>query len=264
MGCIRIQAEDFSVDQEWSALRERLDANAGAVAAFVGLVREVHGDSGSSLELEHYPGMSERSVEAIVTEAEQRWRLAAVTVVHRVGRLRPTDQIVLGARRVGPPLGSFGGLRIHHRPPKDRRHLLEAGNRRRRYPLGASNRSGRGASQRLGRQLAKSEPATAEFRASESPTGRISGGVTLCWLARGPASVTVDSPKGGAVWLPFHARKRKARNWFLLPLALWGLAALFAPASAWANRAGGASGRNGTGLTSAKFSFGLPRATSTN
>ena len=95
MGCIRIQTDDFSVDQEWSALRERLDANAGAVAAFVGLVREVHGDSGSSLELEHYPGMTERSVEAIVAEAEQRWRLAAVTVVHRVGRLRPTDQIVL-------------------------------------------------------------------------------------------------------------------------------------------------------------------------
>ena len=95
MGCVRIQAEDFSVDQEWSALRERLDANAGAVAAFVGLVREVHGDRGSSLELEHYPGMTERSVEAVVAEAEQRWSLAAVTVIHRVGRLRPTDQIVL-------------------------------------------------------------------------------------------------------------------------------------------------------------------------
>ena len=95
MACIRIQADDFSVDAEWSALREQLDANAGAVAAFVGLVREVHGDRGSSLELEHYPGMTERSVAAIVAEAEQRWSLAAVTVIHRVGRLRPTDQIVL-------------------------------------------------------------------------------------------------------------------------------------------------------------------------
>ena len=92
---IRIQTGDFSVDEEWKALRERLDANAGAVAAFVGLVREVHGDSGSSLELEHYAGMTERSVAAIVAEAERRWRLAAVTVIHRVGRLRPTDQIVL-------------------------------------------------------------------------------------------------------------------------------------------------------------------------
>ena len=92
---IRIQTDDFSVDGEWKALRERLDANAGAVAAFVGLVREVHGDSGSSLELEHYAGMTERSVAAIVAEAERRWRLAAVTVIHRVGRLRPTDQIVL-------------------------------------------------------------------------------------------------------------------------------------------------------------------------
>ena len=95
MDCIRIQQADFSVDEEWSALRLRLDANAGAVAAFVGLVREVQGDCGSSLELEHYPGMTERSVAAIVAEAERRWRLAAVTVIHRVGRLRPTDQIVL-------------------------------------------------------------------------------------------------------------------------------------------------------------------------
>ena len=95
MDCIRIQQADFSVDEEWSALRQRLDANAGAVAAFVGLVREVQGDCGSSLELEHYPGMTERSVAAIVAEAERRWRLAAVTVIHRVGRLRPTDQIVL-------------------------------------------------------------------------------------------------------------------------------------------------------------------------
>ena len=92
---IRIQTGDFSVDQEWSALRERLDANAGAVATFVGLVREVHGDGGSGLELEHYAGMTEASVAAIVAEAERRWRLAAVTVIHRVGRLRPTDQIVL-------------------------------------------------------------------------------------------------------------------------------------------------------------------------
>ena len=92
---IRIQTDDFSVDGEWKALREQLDANAGAVAAFVGLVREVQGDRGSSLELEHYAGMTERSVAAIVAEAERRWRLAAVTVIHRVGRLRPTDQIVL-------------------------------------------------------------------------------------------------------------------------------------------------------------------------
>ena len=92
---IRIQAGDFSVEKEWSALRQRLDASAGAVAAFVGLVREVHGDRGSSLELEHYAGMTELSVAAIVAEAERRWSLAAVTAIHRVGRLRPTDQIVL-------------------------------------------------------------------------------------------------------------------------------------------------------------------------
>ena len=92
---IRVQTEDFSMPAEWERLRARLDAEAGAVAAFVGLVREAWGDASTVLSLEHYPGMTEKSIAAIVAEAERRWSLAAVTVVHRVGRLRPAEQIVL-------------------------------------------------------------------------------------------------------------------------------------------------------------------------
>ena len=92
---IRVQTEDFSMPAEWERLRARLDGEAGAVAAFVGLVREVQGDAATVLSLEHYPGMTEKSIAAIVEEAERRWSLAAVTVIHRVGRLRPAEQIVL-------------------------------------------------------------------------------------------------------------------------------------------------------------------------
>lgn len=95
MNDIRVQTEDFSMPAEWERLRARLDAEAGAVAAFVGLVREVRGDASTVLSLEHYPGMTEKSIAAIVAEAERRWSLAAVTVIHRVGSLRPTEQIVL-------------------------------------------------------------------------------------------------------------------------------------------------------------------------
>ena len=92
---IRVQEVDFSMQAEWERLRSRLAADAGAVAAFVGLVRELRGETRTSLTLEHYPGMTEKSIAAIAVKAAERWRLAAVTVVHRVGRLRPTDQIVL-------------------------------------------------------------------------------------------------------------------------------------------------------------------------
>ena len=80
---------------EWDRLRARLGTDAGAVAAFVGLVRDVQESASTVLTLEHYPGMTETSIAAIVKEAERRWSLAAVTVIHRVGRLRPADQIVL-------------------------------------------------------------------------------------------------------------------------------------------------------------------------
>ena len=92
---VRVQTEDFSMQAEWELLRSRLDGDAGAVAAFVGLVRDLHGDGPTALTLEHYPGMTEKGMAAIVEEAGRRWSLAAATVIHRVGRLRPAEQIVL-------------------------------------------------------------------------------------------------------------------------------------------------------------------------
>ncbi len=96
---IRVQEQDFSVADEYRAARERLGARAGAVASFVGLVRDLRStaadDAVEALYLEHYPGMTERSIEAIVAEAAGRWPLLDVVVIHRVGRLDPAAQIVL-------------------------------------------------------------------------------------------------------------------------------------------------------------------------
>jgi molybdopterin synthase catalytic subunit len=92
---VRVQAEDFDVGAELSLLNEgRLEV--GAVASFVGMVRGEQGSDGvAAMTLEHYPGMTERSIEAIIDEARQRWDLLGVTVIHRIGRLLPGDRIVL-------------------------------------------------------------------------------------------------------------------------------------------------------------------------
>ena len=92
---VRVQTEDFDVSAEIAALR-RGDPKIGAVASFVGVVRDVNdGDSVAALKLEHYPGMTEKAIEAIIVEAKARWDIVDVTVVHRVGELKPLDQIVL-------------------------------------------------------------------------------------------------------------------------------------------------------------------------
>jgi len=92
---VRVQAEDFEVGNELAALR-RGNAAIGAIASFVGLVRDMNeGGSVSEMTLEHYPGMTEKALEAIVTDAKARWDIIEVLIVHRVGVLRPTDQIVL-------------------------------------------------------------------------------------------------------------------------------------------------------------------------
>ena len=95
MNRITIQQKDFSLEQEINLLRNgRTDI--GAIASFIGLVRDLNeGDEISLLTLEHYPGMTENQLTEIVTEAESRWPLQAVTVIHRVGTLAPGDQIVL-------------------------------------------------------------------------------------------------------------------------------------------------------------------------
>jgi molybdopterin synthase catalytic subunit len=65
------------------------------MASFVGLVRDMNeGDAVAVLELEHYPGMTEKTINAILDEACRRWSLQAIRVIHRIGRLQPTDQIV--------------------------------------------------------------------------------------------------------------------------------------------------------------------------
>lgn len=90
-----IQAEDFDVGHETHTLRME-DGNIGAVVAFVGTVREhSSGQAVSQMELEHYPGMTEAAIEAMVDAAFARFDIRAAKVIHRVGRLQARDQIVL-------------------------------------------------------------------------------------------------------------------------------------------------------------------------
>ena len=94
---VAIQTDDFDLGAEVSALRAG-DPGVGAVASFVGTVRDRNGGAAgevSALELEHYPGMTERSIEAMIDEAQRRFDIRAARVVHRVGQLAPGDQIVL-------------------------------------------------------------------------------------------------------------------------------------------------------------------------
>ncbi|MBB3259695.1 molybdopterin synthase catalytic subunit [Paraburkholderia bannensis] len=94
---VRVQTEDFDLTTEVAQLRAHNPA-IGAVACFVGTVRDLNdGSSVAGMELEHYPGMTEKALEAIVTQARQRWPGIEVLVVHRVGKLAPLDQIVLVA-----------------------------------------------------------------------------------------------------------------------------------------------------------------------
>jgi molybdopterin synthase catalytic subunit len=92
---VSIQLEDFDLGAEAAALRAG-DGGVGAVVAFVGTVRDrSEGSAVSAMELEHYPGMTERAIEAMIDEAQRRFDIRAVRVVHRVGPLALGDQIVL-------------------------------------------------------------------------------------------------------------------------------------------------------------------------
>jgi molybdopterin synthase catalytic subunit len=94
---VRVQNADFDIGVEIAALR-RGNPKIGAIASFIGLVRDVNeGDAVSSMTLEHYPGMTEKALEAIVAEARGRWDIFDALVVHRVGELKPLAQIVLVA-----------------------------------------------------------------------------------------------------------------------------------------------------------------------
>ena len=124
--CIRIQEEDFSLAREWEALRQRVGGTSGAIVAFAGLVRD-HARVGeeepsageregeplaskvSGLFLEHYPRMTESSIQRIIDDARGRWPLQDVVVIHRVGELEPGDQIVLVLAASTHRGGAFAG-----------------------------------------------------------------------------------------------------------------------------------------------------------
>jgi molybdopterin synthase catalytic subunit len=92
---VRIQHEDFDAGAEIARLRAD-DPRVGAVASFVGVARDRNdGAAISTLALEHYPGMTEKAIEAIVDQAKARWSAFEILVIHRIGTLKPLDQIVL-------------------------------------------------------------------------------------------------------------------------------------------------------------------------
>ncbi len=94
---VSIQTQNFDVSQELAALRAG-DARVGAVCSFLGTVRERNdGSSVASMALEHYPGMTEKSISAMMEEAKKRFDIFAARVIHRVGLLHPEDQIVFVA-----------------------------------------------------------------------------------------------------------------------------------------------------------------------
>ena len=97
---IEVQERDFELADHYAQMRQQCGNAAGAIAAFVGLVRDHNlgaGDGGlvGTLTLEHYPGMTESSISSILDDAAARWPLLAATVIHRVGELAPADQIVM-------------------------------------------------------------------------------------------------------------------------------------------------------------------------
>ncbi len=92
---VRVQKEDFDIGAELAALR-RGRTDIGALVSFSGLVRDVDGDL-KSMELEHYPGMTEKALEGIAAEASERWHLQDALIIHRFGKLKPGDQIMMVA-----------------------------------------------------------------------------------------------------------------------------------------------------------------------
>ena len=106
---VLIQTLDFDLGREVAALRAG-DPRVGAVCSFVGTVRDRNaGMAGgvSSMELEHYPGMTERSIEAMIDEAHRRFDIFVARVIHRVGLLKPLDQLLVVAVTSGPRGESF-------------------------------------------------------------------------------------------------------------------------------------------------------------
>ena len=94
---VRVQREDFDLGRELERMRAG-NAKIGAVASFVGLVRDVNeATEVRTMTLEHYPGMTEKALAQIIDEAHARWDIYDALIIHRVGELKPGDQIVLAA-----------------------------------------------------------------------------------------------------------------------------------------------------------------------
>ena len=91
---IRVQHEDFDT----AALQRELAAgrsDVGAIASFIGLVRDLEGDPLQQMTLEHYPSMTEKALAGIASRAAERWQVLDLAIIHRIGALKPADQIVL-------------------------------------------------------------------------------------------------------------------------------------------------------------------------
>ena len=94
MDKIVVQTEDFDLTTEVGHTRSN-NPQIGAIVSFIGTVRDLHPGSISSMTLEHYPEMTEKSLKSIVKKARDRWELQNVTIIHRIGELKVNDQIVL-------------------------------------------------------------------------------------------------------------------------------------------------------------------------
>lgn len=94
---VRVQEQDFDLSTEVAQLRAA-QPGVGAIVSFVGTVRDLNeGASVAEMELEHYPGMTEQSIQSIIEQARARWDIFGALVIHRVGPLKPMEQIVLVA-----------------------------------------------------------------------------------------------------------------------------------------------------------------------
>ena len=94
MDKVFVQANDFDLTTEVNLARSK-NPQIGAIVSFVGTVRDLQSETLKSLTLEHYPEMTEKSLESIIIKARSRWELENITIIHRVGKLLISDQIVL-------------------------------------------------------------------------------------------------------------------------------------------------------------------------
>ena len=129
---VRVQREDFDLGRELAALRAGR-SDIGALVSFTGLVRD-RGDGLGGLELEHYPGMTEKALAAIEAEACARWGLDACLIIHRTGRLAPGEQIMMVATAAAHRQAAFAAAEflmdyLKSRAPFWKKEALAGGER---------------------------------------------------------------------------------------------------------------------------------------